>query len=93
MAERCPVTSLHCPYAGKKTCIVTRHHLYWPARDYTSPVEHAFRNLPENIQMESRCDHDEIHRTELPPKKPQIEQMLRALSQIAIEVEPYEQAA
>lgn len=93
MAERCSNVAFNCPYKGKKTCILTRHHVYWPAREYTSELEDTFRNLPENIHTESRCDHDEIHRNELPPHKPTTEQMIRAIAQSALEGDQYEQAA
>lgn len=80
MAERCPEPQEGCRYAGRKTCMLTTHHLYWPRREYSTPVEEAFRELPENKERLSRCDHDELHRNEFPPIKPNLLQMLQALN-------------
>lgn len=91
MAERCPVVALDCRYAGKANCIVTRHHLYWPARDYETPLELAFREA--NIDMERRCDHDDIHREQFPPLKPTVKEMITALTVQLEKVEEHEQAA
>jgi hypothetical protein len=70
MAERCPVAQDDCKYAGTRYCQLTVHHRFWPRRDYSTEAAHDFRELPENKELLSRCDHDELHRTEEPPRKP-----------------------
>lgn len=79
MAEKCPNPIEGCPYVGRKTCTITRHHLYHPANQYETPVEKEFRNLPENIEMLERCVHDEAHHQVEPPNKPDLTFMLDAL--------------
>lgn len=83
MAENCPEQRLNCPYAGTRACIVTKHHLWWPKRDYATKLEQHFRNLDENIEMLRRCDHDDVHEFQVAPQKPTTEQMLQALGRIS----------
>ena len=70
MPERCPITNDDCKYAGTEFCMMTTHHQYWPKRDYKSAAARAFRELPENKERLSRCDHDELHATTEPPQRP-----------------------
>lgn len=67
----------NCPhYKGCRKCEPqqgyrwTQHHLYWPKAEYTSKIELIFRNLPENIIHLCRFQHDLLHRSQSPPKKP-----------------------
>lgn len=80
MAEMCPQPNPECRYYGTRACIVTTHHLVYPAREYQTPVEYAYRDMPENKVRLSRCDHDEVHRNEFPPEKPSLLEMLNALN-------------
>lgn len=72
MAEACPAPLETCKYAGTPDCVLTKHHLYWPAPEYTTEIERFFRErLPQNIEYDvPRCEHDEKHATTNPPEKP-----------------------
>lgn len=75
-----------CPYIGRKgSCRANTHHLYFPARNYKSPVQNAFRELLENKVQLCMFEHQTLHETEFPPRKPSLPDMLSALSQQAIE--------
>jgi hypothetical protein len=63
----------------------------WPANRYQTPIEKAYRELPENKEQLCRWEHDERH-YDYPPKKPDLLEMLRALS-IPLEGVEYEEAA
>ena len=62
-----------------RRCFTNQDHYYWPASDYKTPVERAFRNLPENIEEKCRNEHNERHATEEPPEKPSIQYMAEAV--------------
>lgn len=81
MAERCPEPLEGCKYAGTPECLITKHHNYWPSALFSTLVERHFVNLPENISMERRCEHDEIHATQEPPEKPDVMTMVYAIEQ------------
>lgn len=55
------------------------HHRWWPKRDYKTPLEKAFRELPENKVRMRVDDHRKLHATTEPPKKPSIESMRLAV--------------
>lgn len=57
-------------------CEMTRHHAYWPRREYTTPVEKRFRNLAVNVGMVCMAEHQELHMTTPAPDKPSREEML-----------------
>jgi hypothetical protein len=80
MATPCERPRDDCKYRGTPECLKdTKHHLFFPSPDYTSPLEKVFRNLPQNIVELSRCEHDELHLTTQPPTKPSPEDMARAV--------------
>lgn len=56
------------------------HHLYWPRKRYSDKVSRAFRNLAVNKVVICREAHDDIHASQLPPKKPSRNEMLEALN-------------
>lgn len=98
MIEGCPTPREDCPFFNMKPkrslkkqttngCHSDDHHLYYPARDYTTPLEKEFRQLPENRQQTCRWEHELIHLEDPAPRKPKAEQMIQALSQIAIQNE------
>ena len=62
-----------------KRCFTDQDHYYWPASDYKTPVERAFRNLPENIEEKCRFEHNERHANEEPPVKPSIQYMAESI--------------
>lgn len=56
------------------------HHLYYPANQYATPLEKAFRELAMNRIQLCICEHDQLHSEMLPPKKPPVAEMLVALT-------------
>jgi hypothetical protein len=79
MARACPTPREGCPYVDAGTCHLSEHHEYYPANEYKSELEKAFRTLPMNIVELRRCDHDDVHRTQEPPEKPRVEEMAKAI--------------
>lgn len=71
-----PERMARCPL---KRCYTDQHHLYYPRRDYTEPIDQAFRNLGENIVELCRWEHIETHETTQPPRKPSLETMIGAV--------------
>lgn len=75
----CPNPDPNCTYAGQG-CFSDIHHTKYPRRDYRTPLEREFRELPENKVRMCRAEHDELHASEFPPPKPSREVMLGAVS-------------
>lgn len=75
-----------CPERGlgEPLCKEDTHHVYFPASDYKTWVEKTFRNLPDNKMTVCRAVHNAIHRLESPPPKPSRDEMLRAISSVAV---------
>lgn len=70
--ERCPNPRPDCT---EETPFADDHHVYWPACEYTTPLEKRFRKLEINIVRGlCRCLHKEEH-TFPPPQKPSPEFM------------------
>jgi len=69
-------------YKSKHGCRENTHHIFYPKRDYQTPVEKDFRELPENKVALCMVEHEEIHRTERPPQKPDRDEMLVAINGI-----------
>lgn len=89
----CPKQNRECPlFDTKAGCFADKHHIFWPAHYYRTPLEKDFRELPQNKELTCRDEHNEIHATEYPPKKPSTQEMIQAISQVAIEG-THEQAA
>lgn len=65
-------------------CHMSRHHLFWPRRDYRKEIAREFRNLDENKVYVCRAIHDEYHLEE-PPEKPSLGEMRQALGRTALE--------
>lgn len=79
----CPNASPECRYwESKHGCRTNIHHDYYPACDYRTPVEKAFRELPTNKEELCMAEHDERHKTEQPPVKPSRDEMLLAIQGI-----------
>lgn len=77
----CPNASPECKYfESKHGCRTNTHHLYYSKRDYTTPVEREFRELPENKVAMCMSEHDDLHRTERPPLKPDRDFMLNTIN-------------
>lgn len=60
-------------------CYEDTHHLYFPDRNYITPLEKVFRGLPENQVDMCREEHDTLHATTSPPDMPTRDEMLIAL--------------
>lgn len=78
---KCPNASPECKYfESKHGCRTNIHHLYWPKRDYTTPIQREFRELPENKESLCMAEHDDKHRFESPPTMPSRDEMLVAIN-------------
>ena len=55
------------------------HHLLWPGNEYKTPLEKAFRVLPENILQICECAEKELHEYP-PPAHPSVKEMCMALT-------------
>lgn len=72
------------------------HHKFWPRRWYETETGKAFRNLPENKEILCRNEHNELHRTEMPPRKPPewyMEARLRLAERAVMENVEFEETA
>lgn len=70
-----------CPlFYSPGSCRTNIHHEFFPANDYKTPLERAFRDLPENKSEMCLRLHREVHSTEQPPDKPSGEVMLEAIT-------------
>jgi hypothetical protein len=76
--DRCPRANQACPqYNNKLGCVLVRHHLFYPKRDYQTSLEKHFRELPENKVSMCMGQENEVHRVEpYGPPKPSTEIML-----------------
>ncbi len=78
--EPCPNANEACRfYETELGCVTNEHHLYWPKKRYTTPLQREFRALPENREQLCMAEHREKHATERPPAMPDRETMLRAI--------------
>lgn len=69
--ERCPHASPRCPEASHKLgCHVVSHHIFWPASEYTTPLEREFRDLPSNRVPMCKGKETELHDNGEHPPKP-----------------------
>ncbi len=69
--ERCRQHHEDCPRRlSQLGCRIILHHLFWPASEYTTPLEKKFREL--KINLVPMCEYEEIilHQTTEPPPKP-----------------------
>jgi hypothetical protein len=56
-----------------------RHHLWWPRKDYQSPLERKFRGLSCHIVVMDVRAHQLLHILTAPPEKPSREDMKAAI--------------
>lgn len=56
-----------------------RHHIWFPRREYTTPLERRFRQLPCNIIRMDAQAHKLLHLNMQPPRKPARDDMLTAI--------------
>lgn len=64
-----------CKFHRKDGCYQNLHHLFYPRRDYTTPLEKKFRIDPRNIVQLCRREHERLHHTQDIPEKPTIQEM------------------
>lgn len=57
----------------------SKHHLWWPRRDYKTDIERRFRGLPCNVVELQHDTHLLIHEYQEPPTKPLPMEMARAI--------------
>ena len=69
-----------CKYWKRGCPKSSRHHLYWPEKDYNTRVERDFRALGENVVAMCREEHDILHATTRPPHKPSRQIMLQVIN-------------
>lgn len=73
----CKIPKPECIESG--ICQQDTHHLYFPRRIYRTREERTFRELSVNQITIPRCEHNEIHATQLPPAKPSRSEMELAI--------------
>jgi len=78
MVGECNQQRTDCPYL-EQGCYSDTHHEFFPKHKYRTKLERAFRNLTANTVQICRAEHDEIHATIRPPKKPSRQEMKRAV--------------
>ena len=61
--------------------MLTKHHCWYPRRDYTTALERKFRNLPCNIVLLEDDIHRLLHEYQEPPRKPSAKEMRQAIEQ------------
>lgn len=91
MIEGCPHANQACPYWDRPTpeqlepaqehgCFSDTHHNYFPENRYVSKLDKQFRDLQDNTEQLCRDDHEYLHETTLPPKKPTPLEMVAAIA-------------
>lgn len=73
--NQCPIFDL------EGECYEDRHHLYWPASEYSSRIEKQFRQLDSNKITICRWLHNTVHLVTLPPEKPTRNEMQRRINE------------
>lgn len=77
MREDCPIANENCKYHPR--CFSDIDHYWYPKTDYKTAIEKEFRELPEFKRQICREQHDERHRLETPPPKPDLTFMREAI--------------
>lgn len=62
---------------------LSRHHIWYPRRDYQTRTEKVFRMLPCQVVMLDDHTHRMLHRHSEPPSKPTQDEMLQAIERHA----------
>lgn len=62
---------------------ISKHHLWYPRRDYQTRLEKTFRALQCQIVLLDDHTHRSVHRHSEPPHKPSHEEMVAALERHA----------
>lgn len=78
----CPMRNTEaCPiYLQEGECYEDDHHQYWPSNEYTSRTEKQFRTLGSHVVRMCRFIHNTLHAVTLPPEKPTVAEMKRAIN-------------
>lgn len=78
----CPIANTpECPiFVQEGECYEDKHHKYWPSPEYTTRNEKEFRQLEINKVTICRWLHNTIHAVVLPPEKPTVNQMRKAIN-------------
>ncbi len=67
--EDCDSDGCHLEARGED-CFTSRHHVYWPRRNWSEGLMKKFRERPENVLPSPRCQHDTYHWTYTIADKP-----------------------
>lgn len=71
-----------CPFFNSdRGCEQDKHHLWYPKREYKTGLEKRFRNLSCNVINMCMYQHQQLHLTEQPPVKPDIEVMRKVINE------------
>lgn len=77
--ESCPEPKPDCPFAQTALCGLTKHHDYWPKKEYSTKIEKRFRELKSHVRLLPNCEHREFHLNNRPPVKPPLKHMVAVL--------------
>jgi hypothetical protein len=78
MKGPCLNPEAYCEFSGQARRSIG-HHVYHPKRDFPTPLEKAFRNLPQNILQRCVCEELEYHQQyDCGPPKPSLVEMIIA---------------
>ena len=80
MKRGCPMPIKGCKYSTRGGCYADDHHVYWPAPEYTTQLEQAFREL--FVVNMCRRIHDELHDFIAPPPKSSKKAMKNVLNKL-----------
>jgi hypothetical protein len=72
--ELCPV------YQQEGECYEDRHHLYYPANEYKTPIEKRFRRLGVNVVEMCRALHNVEHAVWIRTPKPSRDFMAQTIA-------------
>lgn len=85
MIERIPCQDKikdNCPiYELEGECYEDKHHIYWPASDYSGRIDKQFRQLEVNKVVICRWLHNTIHTVALPPEHPTATEMRKVINE------------
>ena len=69
-----------CKYREEDDCFEDIHHEAYPKSEYRGQLEKRFRECALNKVLICRAVHDDIHKQDLPPRKPSEDTMREVLA-------------
>lgn len=73
-------TEIPCKYREEDECFEDIHHEAHPKSQYRDDLEKRFRESILNKVLTCRAIHDDIHKQDLPPRKPNEEEIREVLA-------------